>query len=246
MSKEAPRMRMFAGPNGSGKSTLKTIIRPDIVGMYINPDEIEKNISNNGNIDLNYYDISASTDEFLNFFDKSSLSKKTHYLTTENNIKINDNKIIFSNIENNSYIASIIADFIRQKLIDNLRSFTFETVMSFSDKIDLFNKARHMGYRTYLYYVATEDPTINISRVKHRVSTGGHPVPEDKIISRYHRSLELLMDAVKVSNRAYIFDNSGCEQIWLAEITDGHMLEMKTDNIPGWFKTSILDKLNRI
>jgi predicted ABC-type ATPase len=78
------------------------------------------------------------------------------------------------------------------------------------------------------------------------VSTGGHPVPEDKIISRYHRSLELLMDAVKVSNRAYIFDNSGCEQIWLAEITDGHMLEMKTDNIPGWFKTSILDKLNRI
>jgi predicted ABC-type ATPase len=35
-------MRMFQGPNGSGKSTLKTIIRPDIVGMYINPDEIEK------------------------------------------------------------------------------------------------------------------------------------------------------------------------------------------------------------
>jgi predicted ABC-type ATPase len=108
MSKEAPRMRMFAGPNGSGKSTLKTIIRPDIVGMYINPDEIEKSISTSGNIDLNCYNISTSTAEILNFFDRSSLLKKTNYLTIESNIQINNNKIIFSNIENNSYILVML------------------------------------------------------------------------------------------------------------------------------------------
>lgn len=36
------RVRMFAGPNGSGKSTFKSIIQPELIGLYINPDEIEK------------------------------------------------------------------------------------------------------------------------------------------------------------------------------------------------------------
>ncbi len=44
MSKETLRLRMFAGPNGSGKSTFKSIIRPELLGIFINPDEIEKQI----------------------------------------------------------------------------------------------------------------------------------------------------------------------------------------------------------
>ena len=44
MSETIPRLRMFAGSNGSGKSTFKAIIRPELLGIYINPDEIEKEI----------------------------------------------------------------------------------------------------------------------------------------------------------------------------------------------------------
>jgi len=36
-----PRLRMFAGPNGSGKSTIKSVIRRELLGVYVNPDEIE-------------------------------------------------------------------------------------------------------------------------------------------------------------------------------------------------------------
>jgi predicted ABC-type ATPase len=97
-----------------------------------------------------------------------------------------------------------------------------------------------------LYYVATEDPIINISRVKHRVKLGGHSVPEDKIISRYHRSLALLMDAVSHSNRAYIFDNSGHQPLWLAEVTDGRELDMKVDTMPQWFKSALWDKFDEL
>ena len=32
------------------------------------------------------------------------------------------------------------------------------------DKIEILHKAQARGFRTYLYYVATEDPEINISR----------------------------------------------------------------------------------
>jgi len=42
MNLEVPRLRMFAGPNGSGKSTIKEIINKKILGIYVNPDEIEK------------------------------------------------------------------------------------------------------------------------------------------------------------------------------------------------------------
>jgi predicted ABC-type ATPase len=117
--------------------------------------------------------------------------------------------------------------------------------MSSPDKIDFLAKAQTAGYRTYLYYVATEDPAINISRVRERVEKGGHPVPEDKIVSRYYRSLELLMDAVLKTNRAYIFDNSGSEHVWIAEITDSRVLEMKTDQITNWFKTALWDKFTQ-
>ena len=39
-----PRLRMFTGPNGSGKSTIKTVISDSLLGHYLNPVEIEKEV----------------------------------------------------------------------------------------------------------------------------------------------------------------------------------------------------------
>ena len=103
--------------------------------------------------------------------------------------------------------------------------------------------AQKYGYRTYLYYIATDDPIINISRVKNRVKLGGHPVPEEKITSRYYRSLNLLLDAVKATNRTYVFDNSSDNHIWLCEITEAKEIKLKVNNIPKWFKEAIIDKI---
>ena len=55
MNTSIPRLRMFAGPNGSGKSTFKTIIRQELLGVYINPDEIEKEIREFSFLDLDAY-----------------------------------------------------------------------------------------------------------------------------------------------------------------------------------------------
>ncbi len=57
------------------------------------------------------------------------------------------------------------------------------------------------------------------------------------------RSLDLLLTAIRSSSRAYIFDNSSEEVAWLAEITDGKDLVLKTDRVPSWFRRSVLDKL---
>ena len=66
-----PRMRMFAGPNGSGKSTLKSVIEPYLLGFYINPDEIEKELNDKGFYNLDSLPFEISITEIHEFFHNS-------------------------------------------------------------------------------------------------------------------------------------------------------------------------------
>jgi len=229
-----PRVRMFAGPNGSGKSTLNTVLDRTLLGVYINPDEIEKTIRRFDFLDLSAYRTTATQEEIDTFFSHHPLIQKADLTEKAALLRVTDNRISFFEVMVNSYFASVCADFIRHKLLEQRVSFTFETVMSSTDKIAFLQKAQQAGYRTYLYYIATQDPALNISRVKHRAAQGGHDVPDEKIISRYYRSLDLLADAVRCSDRAYIFDNSGRERLWVAQIDGGIELEYKTAAIPQW------------
>jgi len=113
--------------------------------------------------------------------------------------------------------------------------FTVETVMSHPSKLDFMREARQKGFKVYLYYVATSSPEINIGRVATRVKKGGHGVEEEKIVSRYYRSLGYLREAVLLSDRAYLFDNSTSAYKWVAEF-DGQTseLEFKVDEMPAW------------
>lgn len=239
-----PRLRMFAGPNGSGKSTIKEVLPAELLGVYINPDEIEKQLANTRTLDLACYQVKAQDGDFITYLHESTLLEKAGLLDQVPSITCTNGVINFGPAKINSYFASVIASYIREKLLESKTSFTFETVMSSADKVEFLHKAQKSGFRTYLYFVATEDPRINISRVAYRVRTGGHPVPEEKIISRYSRSLDLLFQALRYSDRAYIFDNSGSNRIWLAEITDGAELEIREGPLTNWFNTYIWEKLH--
>lgn len=191
---------------------------------------------------MSSYGVETTADEVLLFFRQSPFLSKAGLSDEAAELSFNDGKLSFYAVSVNSYFASVAADFIRNKLLAAGVSFTFETVMSHPGKVDILKKAQQRGFRTYLYYVATEDPEINISRVENRVEAGGHPVPRKKIVERYHRSLDLLADAVQYTDRAYIFDNSFHEKVWVAEVTGGNELEIKTDAMPHWFEKALWDK----
>lgn len=244
---KTPRLRMFAGPNGSGKSTIKGMVPTELLGVYLNPDEIQKEIEERNFLDLRSYGVETTKEEILPFFSESTLLRKADLLDEADQLRFADGKLSFFDVIVNAYFASVAADFIRKKLLEKRVSFSFETVMSSPDKVELLERARLLGYRTYLYYIATEDPEINIARVKSRVHLGGHDVPKDKIVSRYARSLDLLLPAIYQSNRAYLFDNSrhGGDHLWVAEITDGRDLETKCSPLPRWFQRAVWEKITQ-
>jgi predicted ABC-type ATPase len=106
--------------------------------------------------------------------------------------------------------------------------------------------AKTLGYKVYLYFISTEQPLINIDRIQNRVDQGGHSVPEKKIWSRYYRTMDNLLSAIRLADKAYLFDNSSIESGKMfqnfAEIHKGD-ISLLSDTAPAWFNTYILDKL---
>lgn len=58
---------MFAGPNGSGKSTLVQILKPEWLGYFINPDEIQKQILLTGYFDFSSVAIALKNNEPIEY-----------------------------------------------------------------------------------------------------------------------------------------------------------------------------------
>jgi predicted ABC-type ATPase len=240
------RMRVFAGPNGSGKTTVfRGLLESSKIslGIYVNADDIEKEFYVSNSLSLEQYQLSISIDQVQDFFRQSSFSPvKRNELDLWQKIQIAENKIILSTTID-SYIAADIAEFIRQRLLAEGISFTYETVMSHPDKIKFLKVAKNSGYRVYLYFVSTEDPEININRVNIRVAQKGHDVLNNIIKERYYKSLKNLKSAVKESSRAFIFDNSQNHINLIAEITDGIDVAInQTLNVPTWVSEYLLDK----
>ncbi|MGF6524818.1 zeta toxin family protein [Variovorax sp. PvP013] len=234
-----PRLRVLAGPNGSGKSTIKSELKPQWIGVFVNADEIERDLKvARGFLDLRQLGIGGEAAAALKRIKRSlqtfGLEEKLDLPALLSGLTLDDAMRLWVPAPHDSYLAAALAEAIRQELLAAGRTFTFETVMSHPSKIEFMKEARARGYRVYLYFVATDDPDINIDRVRRRVLQGGHRVDDDKVIERYHKSIALMTPACEVADRAYIFDNSGSRHKLLAEITDYQTIELASSLINPW------------
>jgi predicted ABC-type ATPase len=97
---------------------------------------------------------------------------------------------------------------LREKCIEEKKSLIFETVLSAEDKIDFIYRAKKKGFFIRVFFVGTDNPKINASRIVQRVMEGGHDVPISKIISRYSKSIANCAIISKFVDRLYVYDNS--------------------------------------
>ena len=110
---------------------------------------------------------------------------------------------------------------VRESLLSNKASFGFETVGSREDKLEFIRKAKESGYVITLVFVTTNNPDINIKRIAERVKLGGHSVPEEKVRSRYERTMRNLPMYLDLADEAMVLDNSGCEPSIILTKKDG-------------------------
>ena len=239
---------MLAGPNGSGKSTIQRELKPECIGVFVNADEIERELkTSGGKLALSKLGITAKPTSVLRRFEfhikNSKFAQKLGLHSLLGRMALDNSLVLDVPGPFNSYLASVLADAIRRELLEEGKTFTFETVMSSRDKVDFMKEARDRGYRVYLYFVATDDPEINIDRVRRRVMQGGHPVPDDKVKKRYRESIDLMTEASSVAHRAYIFDNSGSKHKLLVEVkelADEVSITLHTSRLNPWFVETAL------
>ena len=133
------------------------------------------------------------------------------------------------------------AEQIRQMLLKSHKDFTFESVLSTDRNLKLLQEAKEQGYEIHAVFVLTNNPYINVERVKYRVKAGGHDVPEEKIISRYERSLRNLSRLVRIADHTRVIDNSGDKPHLICEVLEQQITIWET---PQWSKKAILRLLS--
>ena len=132
----------------------------------------------------------------------------------------------------------------REQLLQERKDFIFETVLSSDGKVDFLKRAKEAGYFIRMFFICTDNPTINAARIAKRVMEGGHDVPIQKIISRYEKAILNAIQVMKFADRAYFYDNSIDDQNAqiLFRTINGKFAKQYVDALPEWTE-SIIEKL---
>lgn len=146
--------------------------------------------------------------------------------------------------EQHSYEAARIAEAIRLRLLQDGRTFCFETFFSHPSKIDFVANAKALGYEIVLVFIHLEQTQLNLARVAQRMSEGGHAVPDEKVKARIPRVLQLIKQVLPLCDQASILDNSRADNPFqqIAVIRNG-CLELKQATVPEWCQELLSDYL---
>lgn len=108
--------------------------------------------------------------------------------------------------------------------IDVYQTIGVETVLSSPKYRALVARAHAKGFDVRMIYVLLNRVELQIERVRVRVQTGGHNVPDAKIRARRTRSFEQLAWFAEHVDQLIVFDNSAGEPELMATRTGGAAL----------------------
>lgn len=95
-----------------------------------------------------------------------------------------------------------------ERAIDQGLDFTFETTLGGNTMPALLAGAAKRGIELHIFYVGLGSADAHIERVRQRVRTGGHDIPEVDIRRRYRHSLINLVKLLPALTALRAYDNS--------------------------------------
>ena len=95
-----------------------------------------------------------------------------------------------------------------ERVIQERKTFAFETTLGGNTIPSLLEKALAQGLEVRIWFVCLATPELHIQRVHARVMRGGHDIPEQKIRERYQRSRKNLLRLLPKLTELWLYDNS--------------------------------------
>jgi len=94
-------------------------------------------------------------------------------------------------------------------LLERKADFAIETTLATRSLLQIVRQAQQQNYETTVLYFWLNSPDLAIERVRDRVESGGHNIPDAVIRRRYVMGLQYLFDVyVPVIDRWILADNS--------------------------------------
>jgi predicted ABC-type ATPase len=119
-----------------------------------------------------------------------------------------------------------------EKLADNRKDFSFETTLSARTYAPWLKSLKDKGYDVALIYFWVDSADTAVNRVRMRVRSGGHDIPETDIRRRYCRSVRNFIELYSpICDYWEVYDNTASLKKLLAI---GNKTEVEYDNICDW------------
>ena len=104
------------------------------------------------------------------------------------------------------------------ELIEQGADFGIETTLATRTLVKIIKEAQMSGYVVTLIFFWLNVPELALQRVKLRVASGGHNVPERTILRRYHMGITNLFELyIPACDYWMIVDNSNTPSAMIAE-----------------------------
>jgi predicted ABC-type ATPase len=142
--------------------------------------------------------------------------------------------------EERPFTAAKVARSERTAFFETRQSFITETVLASTagGVRRLLDDARAAGFRIEAHYIGLWPPELAINRVTSRVAAGGHDIPDEIILKRWHRSLANVLLLLELADSLMIYDNSDtrARHRHVARFESGQLVNC-VKNLPPWAET---------
>lgn len=158
------------------------------------------------------------------FFLNADEIEKTLPNQDKETAKIQAGRILFNRIE---------------ELVLKGESFILESTLAGNYLIKLIEKLKKQGYVVSIVYVFLESSDLCIERIKQRVRLGGHHIPDEDVIRRFHRSKKRFWHTYKNMADKWVMYLNGDEGIKKIAVGISDKFQVEDDNFFQPFIASI-------